>query len=138
MTGPITSINVFVAGIPQPKGSHRTFIPRGCRRSVVTNDNKQTRPWQDTVGIGLLPHRPRQLWTGPILVYLRFHLPRPKSLPSKVQHLIRKPDLDKLTRTILDAMKGIIYKDDAQVCQSNEEKCYATRPGVHIHVKRLE
>ena len=69
--------------------------------------------------------------TGPVEVLLHFELARPKSarrlLPST------KPDLDKLARAVLDALTGVVFKDDAQVVDLRVTKRYGT-PGVHVIV----
>ena len=45
-------------------------------------------------------------------------------------------DVDKLVRAIFDAMTGIVYKDDSQVCDSSEQKRYADgrAPGVWVYI----
>lgn len=48
----------------------------------------------------------------------------------------RKPDLDKLTRQVLDALSGILFDDDARVVRLIVEKEFATpgHAGVRIRV----
>lgn len=50
----------------------------------------------------------------------------------------KKPDLDKLVRAVQDALTGIIYKDDGQVCRLTANKNYAAHEGVRIFVTDLE
>ncbi len=55
----------------------------------------------------------------------------PSDFPAKF------PDLDHLVRAIGDSLKGIIYKDDAQIVSLAAHKRYSTEPGVKVEVKRL-
>lgn len=63
--------------------------------------------------------------TGAIGVGLLFVVPMPKSwsLKKKIascgQRCTVKPDIDNLTKFLLDAMNGIIYRDDRQCFLSN-------------------
>jgi Holliday junction resolvase RusA-like endonuclease len=62
--------------------------------------------------------------------------PRPKSLCRKkdpdgpIRHK-KKPDRDNLDKTILDALTGVICKDDSQVCSTGfMEMFYCAKPGL--------
>ena len=47
----------------------------------------------------------------------------------------KKPDLDNIAKGILDAMNGIIYKDDVQVVRLSLQKHYSTEPGVYTMIR---
>jgi len=53
-----------------------------------------------------------------------FYLPRPKHLKGDPDHLTT-PDLDKLVRSVCDALKGICWSDDKLVGQIVAAKRYA-------------
>lgn len=128
-----------VRGNPQPKGSMRAFMPRGARFPVVTNDNKKTKPWQDLVGYFANTSAPAGgPWSGPVQLNLSFWIQKPVSLPKSFFWATKKPDLDKLARAVKDALKGIIYVDDAQVVRTILEKNYGDAPGVDVEILRLE
>jgi Holliday junction resolvase RusA-like endonuclease len=38
----------------------------------------------------------------------------------------QKPDADNLTKTVMDAMNGVAWRDDAQVCSLSATKVIAT------------
>jgi Holliday junction resolvase RusA-like endonuclease len=42
------------------------------------------------------------------------------------------PDLDKLIRAILDALTGVVWRDDGQVVDIVASKVYADTPGVDV------
>ena len=46
-----------------------------------------------------------------------------------------KPDLDNTAKAFLDAMNGIVYKDDVQVVSLHVTKRYETIASVHICVR---
>lgn len=61
---------------------------------------------------------------GPVSVELVFRFARPKGhfntkgqlKPSAPMHVIVKPDIDKIERSVLDGLTGVLFKDDSQVC----------------------
>lgn len=48
----------------------------------------------------------------------------------------KKPDLDNIAKCVCDALNGIAYKDDAQICVLSVRKLYSAEP--HIEVKISE
>lgn len=145
-------LSFFVTGTPVPKGSMSAFVRPGSRFASVTASNGKTlRPWAATIGA-----EARIFWTKeptllPLYVQLEFHFARPKShyrtgkrsaeLRENVSRFVStKPDADKLTRAVWDAMTGIVYRDDAQIVQERSAKFYAspgTPTGVRINVLEL-
>lgn len=126
-------INFTVHGVPIPKGSTKAFVPKGWKRPIVTADNSKTKPWANLVKLMAQNYAPESgPWQGAVHLTVHFFMPRPKSLPKKVQHHLKKPDLDKLLRTIKDALKGVVYCDDAQVTDVVMCKRYGEQPGVRI------
>ena len=47
------------------------------------------------------------------------------------------PDLDKLVRGMFDAMTGVVYVDDKQICQEGSSKDYGSRNGVFVSIREL-
>lgn len=68
------------------------------------------------------------LFDGPVSVTVQFYLPRPKSLARKVEHHLKKPDVDKLARCLLDALTGVLIPDDRCVVELHAAKTYSTPP----------
>lgn len=129
-----------VYGIPQPKGSSRAFMPENARFPIITDDNPKSRSWANTVRMIAQASRLQNgLWLGPIELQLTFFLKKPKSLAKrKVAWAIKRPDLDKLTRTVADALTGVIYKDDAQVVDAHIIKEYGDAPGVRVRIGLID
>jgi Holliday junction resolvase RusA-like endonuclease len=124
-----------VPGIPKAQARARAYrVGNGIRMY----DPDTSRDWKRTVldrvateakARGLVPYQ------GPLFLDLCFQLPRPKSLPKKVLHHVKKPDLDNLAKAVKDAIKGIVYMDDAQVIQLTATKSYSESPCVIIDVR---
>lgn len=143
-----------VYSIPATQGSLRAFLPPGRRAPVVVHDNKPAlRSWRDAVasealraGRLLRDSEHAGLLEGALAVTLRFHLPRPKTMPAQLRTAKQQErwawpwrgrDLDKYVRAALDAMTGILFLDDAQIVRIEASKEYSTRPGVEITVEQF-
>lgn len=106
--------------------------------------------WRDSVTEAAMKAMGRaQPWLGPIELDLEFVLTRPKGnwlksgalSKSAPRYHITKPDRGKLARAVEDALSGVVYKDDSQVCCGEPRKRYvAVRgayPGVIVKVRRI-
>ncbi len=142
-----------VDGMPQTKGSARAFMPKGARFPVVTNDNPKCKNWQGMIATAAAQAMVGyEIMSGPVSLGLTFFLPRPKGhfgsgknahalKPSAPKHHTTKPDFDKLVRAVKDGLKGIVYRDDSQVCHfSPSAKLYNDRQsiGVEIFISEME
>jgi Holliday junction resolvase RusA-like endonuclease len=74
---------------------------------------------------------------GPIKMIVKFYLRRPLSLPKKITHHIKKPDIDNLVKAIKDANKGILFRDDSQIVELTVTKDYNAIPRVVIALEVL-
>jgi Holliday junction resolvase RusA-like endonuclease len=59
---------------------------------------------------------------GPLWVSMRFIMPTPKRCPRK--HPSVRPDIDNLMKGVKDAANGILWNDDAQICELKAVKLY--------------
>jgi crossover junction endodeoxyribonuclease RusA len=112
-------LDVFVPGRPAPQGSKRNL---GNRRMVESSAG--VAPWRADVraevlaAMGARGHRGFRRGT-PVWVRLEFVLPRPVSTPKRrTPPAVKRPDLDKLTRAVLDALTSAgLFADDSQVVE---------------------
>ena len=125
----------FVRGDAKPKGSKRAFIVKN--HAVLVDANKDTKSWQYLVSETLTQEYQHAPMCEPVEVTLLFYLHQPKTCPKRKWPYV-KPDVDKLARTILDALTGTVIIDDAQVISLTTEKRYGLIPGVEIEVHPLE
>jgi Holliday junction resolvase RusA-like endonuclease len=143
----------FVPGEAKTAGSKKAFINPKTHKIIVTHDNPKTKDWMDSVKWFIMKNIGRPcLLEGPVELILVFYRIRPAShfgsdrnakvlKPLAPRLPISKPDSLKLGRAIEDAMTGIIYKDDSQVCHHNIWKVYCSGdevPGVKIIVREIE
>lgn len=143
-------VDFLAPGLPQTKGSTKAFIRRrgGKPFAVITNDNEKNDGWAYLVSYfatQCMAGRPPI--DGPVHVTLTFLLPRPQDhfgtgrnagrlRPSASPKPDVKPDLDKMQRSIFDALSRIVYRDDACVTTAVIMKRYAeTQPGVRVRVE---
>lgn len=120
-------IRLTAFGVPAPKGSTRSFVPKGWTRAITTGANPKTKPWQEAVKQAALDARGDALpIEEPVALFVRFYLPRPKSTPKRITQQAKKPDLDKLLRSTKDALKDAgLYRDDALVVVAVASKHFA-------------
>lgn len=132
-------LSFFAAGKPEPQGSIRAFVKGG--RPILTSDNPAVKQWRDIIGWEARRCPDCRMFDGPVAVTATFWLARPASVSAKRRPFpVVKPDLDKLARALLDAITGVLIRDDAQVCELTALKLYASpggSPGVAVTVKAL-
>jgi crossover junction endodeoxyribonuclease RusA len=110
----MNGLSIFVAGEPAPQGSKR-HVGGG----VLVESCKRVKPWRQDVRAACLDSagKPKvQFGDSAVIARLEFVMPRPKSAPKKsTPAAIRKPDLDKLTRAVFDAIGSAqVWTDDAR------------------------
>jgi crossover junction endodeoxyribonuclease RusA len=137
-------ISFFVPGLPISKGSAKAFVNKHTGRAIVTQDNRELqKPWAYKISLAakqeLKGSKPAE---GPVMIELSFYFDRPKSHRNIVNSWhVFKPDADKLLRCVLDALTGVCWKDDSQVCAIQVMKCYdddKTGQGVQINLKEIK
>jgi crossover junction endodeoxyribonuclease RusA len=142
-------ITIEVRGLPAPQGSKR-HVGRG----IMVESSKAVGPWREAVRAEtqrvLLGTHSRWLDGGPLAVEITFRLPRPgahygtgrnasKLKPSAPIFPAGRPDLDKLTRAVLDGLTaGGAWRDDSQVVSLQACKLYGQQPGCIIEIEQLE
>lgn len=117
-------IDIFIPGKPAPQGSKRHV---GHGRMVESS--KAVGPWRESIRWALAS-APRFPEGTPVRADLLFIMPRPGSTPRRGPRskppAIRKPDLDKLVRAVLDAVTSAgVWSDDSCVTHIDTEKRYA-------------
>lgn len=137
-----------VRGRAVPQGA----LVRSPSGGLYHRDAKRLDAWRDAIAdeardaIGDGP-----CLEGPVAVHVDFVLPRPKHhyLPANRHRAVPelrldapafvadRPDLDKLSRSLLDALTAVVIRDDGQVAQLSARKLWETdtlRPGCVVVV----
>ena len=120
----------FCPGKPISQGSKSL----GAQGQLYESSSKHLREWRKSVRFHALAAAGREPLREAVMVTLQFRMPRPKSHLTKAGGLRKraprlhtfKPDIDKLTRAVLDSLAGIIYDDDRQVIEISAEKWWET------------
>jgi Holliday junction resolvase RusA-like endonuclease len=137
-------IHFQVEGDPKGKGRPR-FSRVGNFTKVYTD--KQTLSYE-----AMIATFAKQAMGGteplktPVSVFLYVRLPIPQSYPKKRKEAClngselpcKKPDIDNIAKTYLDAMNGVIFVDDTQVIDLHVKKVYAAEAGVDVMVMEAE
>jgi len=76
------------------------------------------------------------LITFAMSVKIVFRLERPKSV--KREYPSVRPDIDNYIKSILDALQGIVFKDDGQIIKLYAEKIYSESFGIDIEFTVIE
>ena len=129
-----------VIGKPAPQGSKRAFVRNG-RANLVEVAGATLKAWRADVEAAARAARAEgTILEDPVEVHIGFRLPRPKSRPDGDWHGTR-PDVDKLTRAVLDAMTTArVWVDDCLVADLRVWKRYTpagSDPGAAISVRRI-
>jgi crossover junction endodeoxyribonuclease RusA len=149
------SLHIIVVGKPAPQGSKRPLRNKHTGRIHMVESSQRLPNWRADVRAAaekaLTPRRAAtaaDLWEAPLVVGIQFRLARPKShyLPANSRrdtpflrdnapkHPAGKPDLDKLIRAVLDALTGLVWRDDSQVVHIEAWKLYHPHEGADITV----
>lgn len=133
-------IALMIKGVPVPQGRPRFRIvtPKGKKPFVSVYDPETSRKWKEEVMRQAVASG-HEMLEGALSMELIFYMPRPKSLPKKIEYHVKKPDVDNLAKAVKDAMEGVFYKNDSQVCTLRVKKVYCEdHPGVYVRIETLE
>ena len=135
-------VRVWIEGTPVAKLRHRQIRVRtkSGDTTQVGYTPAKTKVWERQVAWQAQAMRgsAEWPWEGPVKLHASFVMPVPKSWSRKAQaealgrpHT-KAPDLDNLMKAIQDALNGIAYVDDRQICAMEGVKRYGKVPGVEV------
>lgn len=134
-------LDFFAEGTPVPQGSKNAYVRGG--RAVLVDANARLKPWRAQVRDAAEAAIAEAGWETldePCRVYLGFTMPRPQRPWWDVPAV--KPDLDKLTRAVFDALTDAgVWKDDSRVVEMKVAKRYEDDeavPGVWVELEPLK
>jgi Holliday junction resolvase RusA-like endonuclease len=133
-------IHFQVEGDPKGKGRPR-FTRAGSFTRVYTD--KQTLDYEVVIkSCAAHAMGSNDLLETAVSVFLYVRLAVPQSYSKKrteaclsgLEKPCKKPDIDNIAKTFLDAMNGVIFKDDTQVIDLHVKKLYSAFAGVDVMV----
>lgn len=143
---------IKVYGQPCSQG-HKITRTRGSRSWLQESGEARLRPWRALVTAAACESRQGPPFNGPVVVQIVFTLKRPQGLPQRrrrpdgtLRHYralpAKRPDLDTLSRAVLDALSDAgVWRDDSQVVELHTAKVYVgdpnalDAPGARIEVR---
>jgi Holliday junction resolvase RusA-like endonuclease len=137
-------IHFQVEGDPKGKGRPR-FSRVGNFTKVYTD--KQTLTYEAMIAtFAKQAMGGTELLKTPVSVFLYVRLPVPQSYSKKrrdaclsgLEKPCKKPDIDNIAKTYLDAMNGVIFVDDTQVIDLHVKKLYSVVAGVDVMVMEAQ
>ena len=130
-------IRFTVLGRALPQGSKNAF--KTGNRVVLVEASKGLKPWRSVVALEakltMDEVQDQSLIEGAVAVEILFQFVPGKTVKRK--DMTTKPDVDKLSRAILDALTGVCWKDDSQVVELRVRKQYGVADLVRIAVMEL-
>ena len=117
----------------RPRWSNgRVYTPT----KTVSAENMIRKCWKDAGG---------EMIHGPVAVSISFLLATPKAWSKAKKELaqeheilpLKKPDVDNLVKTVLDALNGLAYEDDKQICELHAYKTYNETPRTCVRVREI-
>jgi Holliday junction resolvase RusA-like endonuclease len=146
----MNELEIFIPGEPIQKGSYRSFVVPGKDgkkpRAVTTNHSPKTAEWERLTKMCAK----EAMWEAGIAydkekaayqVEMTFIFKEPKSAGKKALRYIKRPDLDKLVRAILDGLTDVVFPDDAWVDDIHARKRYLLPkddgPGCLVKITKL-
>ena len=129
----------------EPEGWRRARVMR-VGRGVRHFTDAKTRAYETAVGFAAQCAMAGQpLLEGAVSAVMVFSMPIPASWPNRKAVAARlgeirptvAPDVDNLTKAILDGCNEVVFHDDRQVVYLEATKRYADRPGVAVSFEEL-
>jgi Holliday junction resolvase RusA-like endonuclease len=135
-TDPASEWTCTIPGKPRQKGNSKRAFVRGGRAFVVPG--KGVREAEDAARLVVAAAAPRAPFVGAVEVTVTFVFAIPKSrreLRIGDPHT-QDPDRGNLLKLVEDAMAGLVYVDDNQVCGGDVSKVWGARDETVIVVRR--
>lgn len=133
-------ITFEISGVPIGKVRHRsTVMPNGMIHNYNTKKNTN---YERLVKREYKKQYPNTYFIGELVVSITAYYPIPKSWSKKkkqeaidgIARPIVKPDVDNVSKIILDSLNGVAFDDDKQVIELHIHKVYGENPRVYVSI----
>lgn len=129
---------------PTPKGRPRFSVRYN---HVQTHTPPKTKAFESQISFYYRSEGGIKFEKGiPLRVSITFMMPIPKSASKKAKidmqadikkHTV-KPDLDNLTKAVLDGLNEVAWNDDAQIVELHVKKLYSGKPFIQINISEID
>lgn len=121
------SLELFIQGKPIPQGSLNPmpYRKKNGKMGVNVFQKPALLEWREKIAEEVRAAKGDVFFPKETPVYLTlcFHLVKPKT-SKRTLPCCKGIDLDKACRSVLDALTGVLYDDDCQVCYMIARKAY--------------
>jgi Holliday junction resolvase RusA-like endonuclease len=134
----MAKIEFIVLGSAPPYRKE-TFIPKGGKYPIVYT-SKKIKEWKAIVRMTAQQEVGQSGWKitdEPVRATVVFGSIKPKSWKKTENIPKKKPDVESLFKSTLDALEGVIYTDDARICQLFAFKLFTDKPFCYVKVEEL-
>lgn len=142
------TITIDLPGAPQGKGRPRFRVVRTKTGATFGNayTPAKTRSYETLLRAAAInAMKDHMLIEGPLIVVVWAYMPVPQSWSKRKQNdalagvifPIGKPDCDNMLK-VVDALNGVVWKDDAQIVDARVIKTYSYKPELRIEVTQVE
>ncbi len=134
-------VEIRVLGEPVAKGRPRVT------KSGVTFTPGKTRRWEQVAALLAQEQMAgRAVLDGPLEVTVVAEWEVPASWPKWKTEMARdggvahtsRPDLDNVAKAAVDALNGVVFRDDSQIVSLIVHKRYGVKPGLVIRVAEMD
>lgn len=138
----MASLSFTVPGEPRGKGR-----PRFVRATGRAYTDAQTASYENRIMLAACAAKGAQgllePFDGPVVVVCTAYLQTPASASRKRREAMlmdrlsptKRPDLENISKALLDGMNGVVYRDDAQVIRLVIDKRWGLEPGLEVSVR---
>ena len=135
-------IKLIIKGKPEPQGRPRASR---ARNRIIMRDPETSRNYKRSVAWQAKSQWNKRPLEGALAVEMDIYRQIPKSTSNvrrerknakEIRPIVR-PDIDNYTKSVLDALDGIVWKDDAQVVTLSANKYYSDDPRVELTVRQI-
>lgn len=140
------TVKFIVPGAPKGKARARTVRGRGGNSFSYTPE--QTVLYENLIKCCYRQEANSMIFNDgqPLKVTIIAYYPIVKSTSKKKKQQMlddlmfptKKPDIDNIAKSILDALNKLAYRDDTQVVTLHMEKHYADEPRVEVGIEEIE
>lgn len=123
-------IDIVIHG--KPIGKARPRFGRTKNGKAIAYTPKETKYYEQSISwIAQVAMMGKVMLDGPVKVTISAYFPHKK----KTGYHISRPDLDNVVKAILDGLNGVVFHDDAAVCQLVAVKRYAPEGEERVEVQ---
>lgn len=127
----------------EPHAQQRARATTTKNGKIRMYDPKASVNFKELVAYSALPHKPKELLAGPLILTLdvcrmipkRFTKEQTRNALEGVLRPTTKPDSSNYLKGIEDALNGVVWIDDSQLVTVIVRKWYGIHPGTFIRIE---